>query len=66
MITVNGEAFNWREGLTVRDILDEKNYTFRMLSVWIDDEPAAARDAYSVTIVPDNARVEIIHMIGGG
>jgi sulfur carrier protein len=66
MITVNGDEFDWREGLTVQDILDEKNYTFRMLSVWIDDEPVADRSAYPSTPVPDGGKVEIIHMISGG
>jgi sulfur carrier protein len=66
MITVNGEEFAWREGLTVQDILDEKNYTFRMLSVWIDDEPVADRGAYRSAQVPDGGKVEIIHMISGG
>jgi sulfur carrier protein len=66
MIMVNGEGFAWKEGLTVQDILDEKKYTFRMLSVWIDDKPVADRGAYSATPVPDGCKVEVIHMISGG
>jgi sulfur carrier protein len=66
MITVNGEEFVWREGITVQDILDAKNYTFRMLSVWINGESVQKRDAYAETLVPDGAEVEVIHMISGG
>jgi sulfur carrier protein len=66
MITVNGDEFSWREGLTVQDILDEKKFTFKLLSVWINDEPVRNRGDYSVTPVPDGADVQVIHMISGG
>ena len=66
MITVNGDKFEWHEGLTVQDILDAKNYTFRMISVWINGEVVQNRGDYSVTPVPDGGDVEIIHMMSGG
>ena len=66
MIKVNGDKFEWHEGLTVQDILDAKNYTFRMISVWINGEVVQNRGDYSVTPVPDGGEVEIIHMISGG
>ena len=66
MITVNGDKFEWHEGLTVQDILNAKNYTFRMISVWINGEVVQNRGDYSVTPVPDGVEVEIIHMISGG
>jgi sulfur carrier protein len=66
VITVNGDKFDWREGLTVQDILDAKNYTFRMISVWINGEVVQNRGDYPVTPVPDGGTVEIIHMISGG
>ncbi|MDR3332907.1 MAG: sulfur carrier protein ThiS [Synergistaceae bacterium] len=66
MITVNEERFEWREGLTVQDILDEKNYTFRMISVWINGQAVKSRGDYAVTLIPDGGEVEIIHMICGG
>jgi sulfur carrier protein len=65
MIKVNGESLDWQEGLTVRDILKEKNYTFRMLAVWVDDQPVP-RDRFDVTPVPDGADVQVLHMISGG
>lgn len=65
MITVNGEKLDWKEGMTVQDVLDAKNYTFRLISVWVDDE-AVARDDYSASKVPDGSKVQVIHNISGG
>jgi sulfur carrier protein len=66
MITVNGDRLEWREGLTVQDILDEKKFTFRMIAVWINGEVVPNRDDYANTPVPDGGEVEVIHMISGG
>lgn len=65
MITVNGEKLDWKEGMTVQDVLDAKNYTFRLISVWVDDE-AVARGDYSASKVPDGSKVQVIHNISGG
>ncbi|MDR3353749.1 MAG: sulfur carrier protein ThiS [Synergistaceae bacterium] len=66
MIMVNGDEFEWREGLTVQDILDEKKYTFRLISVWINGEVVKKRGDYASTPVPDGGEVEILHMMSGG
>lgn len=66
MITVNGDKLEWREGMTVQDVLDAKNYTFKMISVWIDGNPVERRDAYPTTPVPDESEVQVIHNISGG
>lgn len=66
MIKVNGEAAVWREGMTVQDVLDYKNFTFRMISVWIDGVAVPDRELYPTTPVPDGSDVEVIHMISGG
>jgi sulfur carrier protein len=65
MIKVNGEEMTWRGGMTAQDILDEKNFTFRMIAVWINGEPVE-RGGYSAAAVPDGADVEVLHMISGG
>ncbi len=65
MITVNGEPFPWREGLTVSGIMKEKNFKFRLLSVWVDDN-VIDKDRYAEAKVPDGAEVQIIHNISGG
>ena len=66
MITVNGDKLDWKEDMTVQDVLDAKNYTFRLISVWIDGDPVANRTAYATTPVPDNSEVQVIHNISGG
>lgn len=65
MITVNGDLFQWREGLTVQQLLDEKNYKFRMLAVWIND-CVVDKSQYSDHKIPDGATVQVIHNISGG
>ncbi len=65
MLTVNEEPLEYEDGMTVSDILDRKNYIFRMLAVWIDGE-FVPRDQYRATKVPDGADVKVIHMIAGG
>ncbi|MDO5114455.1 MAG: sulfur carrier protein ThiS [Synergistaceae bacterium] len=65
MITVNGELSPWREGLTVQQLLDEKNFTFKMLAVWIGDN-VVDKSRYSEAIIPDGAEVQVIHNISGG
>ena len=65
MITVNGDKSPWKEGLTVKDLLDEKNFKFKMLSVWVNDS-AIDRARYGETRIPDVANVQVIHNISGG
>jgi thiamine biosynthesis protein ThiS len=65
MITVNGERMDWRPGLTVADILQIRNYIFRMLVIQVNGE-LVKRGTYDKAVVPDGADVEVIHMISGG
>jgi sulfur carrier protein len=65
MITVNGETMEWRDGMTVADILKIRNYIFRMIAVQVNGE-LVKRVAYDKTVVPDGADVQVIHMISGG
>lgn len=65
MISVNGESMDWSEGMTIQDILDRRNYTFRMLSVWVNDAPVD-KERFKTTVVKDSSVVQVIHMISGG
>ena len=51
--------------ISVQDILDARNYIFRMLAVSVDGQIVARKD-YKTTRVPDGADVQVIHMISGG
>ena len=65
MIMVNGSPLEWRDGMTVRDILDAKKYTFPMLIVNIG-EMYIPKELYATAEVPDGADVKVIHMLSGG
>ncbi len=65
MILVNEEPLGWLEGMTVRDILRQKNYRFPMLIVHVNDIMVQKKD-YDTTAVPDGAVVKVIHLISGG
>jgi thiamine biosynthesis protein ThiS len=65
MITVNGSPMEWREGMTVAEILKIRNYVFRMIVVQVNGE-LVKRGTYDRAAVPDGASVDVIHMISGG
>ena len=65
MLQVNDQPLAYDPGMTVEDVLKKKNYVFRLVAVWIDDE-FVARGTYGKTPVPDGADVKVIHMIAGG
>lgn len=65
MITVNGDRHPWHEGMTVRDVLTARKYTFRMLVVRINGA-VIQKTAFDTAVIPDGAEVDVIHLISGG
>jgi len=65
MIKVNGDPLDWREGMSVQDILDAKKFKFPMLIVTIQGEHIP-KERYAAAVVPDGADVKVIHMLSGG
>lgn len=65
MIRVNGDPLEWREGMTVRDVIVARNYRFPLLIVTVDGR-LVPREAYDVTPVPDGATVRVLHLMSGG
>ena len=60
MIRVNRQYdVAWRPGMTVQDVLDELNFTFRMIVVKVNEQVALRAD-YADTPVPDGAQVEAL------
>ena len=60
MIRVNRQYdVAWRPGMTVQDVLDELNFTFRMIVVKVNEQVALRAD-YAGTPVPDGAQVEAL------
>ena len=66
MIQVNNrEEIEWREGMTVSDLLESLNYTYHHIIVKVNGE-LVARGSYETYLVPDGADVKAIHLIAGG
>ena len=65
MITVNGDPMQHKAGMTVRDVLKERNYVFPLLVVRVDGK-LIAREDYDGARVADGADVQVIHLMSGG
>ena len=65
MIQVNGDPLEWSPGLTVRGVIQARNYKFPLLVVTVDGQ-RVDRPAYETTQVPDGAVVQVIHLLSGG
>ncbi|MBK8791724.1 MAG: sulfur carrier protein ThiS [Holophaga sp.] len=65
MIHVNGDAMEWKEGLTVREVLVRRNFRFPLLIITVDGELVQPK-AYETTTIPDAADVQVVHMMSGG
>lgn len=65
MLRVNGEPLEWRQGMTLRDLLAAKHYTFPLLIITIDGE-LFLPEAYDTTPVPEGADVKVLHLMSGG
>ena len=66
MILVNNrDKIEWQEDLTVSALLERLRYTFAHIIVKIDDQ-IVPRDDYPTRLIPDGARVWVIHLIAGG
>lgn len=65
MIEVNGDSLEYHNRMTIRDILEIKNYKFPLLIIRINGV-LIPRDKYDSTIVPDKAVVDVLHLMSGG
>jgi thiamine biosynthesis protein ThiS len=66
MIRVNAQYdVEYHPGMTVQDVLDALNFSFRMIVVKIDGKVVLKRD-FVTTEVPDGAEMQAIHLISGG
>lgn len=65
MIQVNGRDVDFVKGETVKELLRRVKYTFPLVVVKINDK-LIPRNTFSDVIVPDDAKISVIHMISGG
>ena len=64
-IEVNGREIEWIEKENVKDLLSRMKYTFPLVVVKINNKLIPRKD-FSETLVPNNAKIAVIHMISGG
>ena len=64
-ITVNHHPLEWQEDLTVSQVLEMMNYTFRMIVVKVNGE-LVKREDFPTRTIPPGAQVEVIHLVAGG
>jgi sulfur carrier protein len=65
MIQVNGDPLEWKDGMTVRDVLTAKRFIFPMLVITVNDA-VIDRKNYDTTVIPEGADVKVVHLMSGG
>jgi thiamine biosynthesis protein ThiS len=65
MITVNSNKIDWREGMTVADVLAEMKYTYAVITVSVDGK-FVPQDDYDSFVVEDGCDIMAIHFSQGG
>jgi thiamine biosynthesis protein ThiS len=64
-IKVNGRKIEWHENESVKKLLKRMKYTFPLVVVKINNE-IIFRSDFQNKIIPDNSKIDIIHMTSGG
>jgi len=65
-ITLNNrpESFD-KEEMTISELLDDKNYTFKMLVVKVNGK-LVKKDSYNREVIHDGDDVSVLHLVSGG
>lgn len=62
---VNGEKFDFREGMTVSDLVAEMGFSEAMVAVELNLD-ILPRDSFSSTVLKENDCLEVVRFVGGG
>lgn len=62
---VNGEIFEFREGMTVSNLIAEMGFSEAMVAVELNLD-ILPRDSFSSTILKENDCIEVVRFVGGG
>jgi len=65
VIEVNSKKIDRVENETVTQLLKRMKYTFPLVVVKINDK-VILRSNFPETLIPDNSKIAVIHMISGG
>jgi thiamine biosynthesis protein ThiS len=64
-IIVNGKEVEYKKNESVSDLLKRMHYTFPLIVVKINGKLIKKID-YSNAIVPNESKIQVVHMISGG
>ena len=62
---VNGEIFEFREGMTVSNLIAEIGFSEAMVAVELNLD-ILPRDSFSSTGLKENDCIEVVRFVGGG
>ena len=62
---VNGEIFEFREGMTVSNLIAEMGFSEAMVAVELNLD-ILPRDSFSSTVLKENDCMEVVRFVGGG
>lgn len=62
---VNGEMFEFREGMTVSNLIAEMGFSEAMVAVELNLD-ILPRDSFSSTVIKENDCIEVVRFVGGG
>ena len=66
MITVNNrDKLEWREGMTVQDLLDEMGYSYSLITVTVNGT-LINESEYDSHRIEDGSDVTVFHLAHGG
>lgn len=62
---VNGEIFEFREGMTVSNLIAEMGFSEAMVAVELNLD-ILPRESFSLTVLKENDCIEVVRFVGGG
>ncbi|MBF1163069.1 MAG: sulfur carrier protein ThiS [[Eubacterium] sulci] len=62
---VNGEIFEFKEGMTVSNLIAEMGFSEAMVAVELNLD-ILPRDSFSSTVLKENDCIEVVRFVGGG
>jgi thiamine biosynthesis protein ThiS len=65
MLTVNGKSVEYKEGLTLKSLLEYCHFTYPML-VMRHNGIVVAEEDYDKVTVNDCDEIQVIHLVAGG
>ncbi|EHO86373.1 thiamine biosynthesis protein ThiS [Eubacterium infirmum F0142] len=62
---LNGEKIEFREGITVSELVAEMGFSEAMVAVELNLD-ILPRDSFSSTVLKENDCIEVVRFVGGG